>query len=88
LGIAKREGRVYGVGLSGKYKHNLVTRIGFILIGILFLGTSLALGNMAIDRFLLNAEFSQYIASYIIMLGALISFIIGIWIIKKIFVNK
>ncbi len=85
LEIAKREGGIYGVGLSGRYKHNLITRIGFILIGIIFLGISFALGNLAINRFSLNAEFSQYIASYIIMLGALIFFIIGILIIKRIF---
>ncbi len=34
LNVALREGRFFAKGLSGKYQHTLLTRIGFALLGL------------------------------------------------------
>ena len=39
--IAKAEGQVFGAGLSGKYKKNAVTRIGFFVFGVICLAWGL-----------------------------------------------
>ena len=36
--IATDEGRILGMGMSGKYKKNIITRIGFFLLGSMFCG--------------------------------------------------
>ena len=41
LEIAKAEGKIYGARLSGRYKKNLITRIGFLYFAILFIITGI-----------------------------------------------
>lgn len=34
MNVAKAEGRIFGVGVSGKYKKTKVVRLGFFLLGL------------------------------------------------------
>jgi len=85
LEIARAEGKVYSSGLKGKYKKSLVTRLGFILIAILFLGGGFALLFSSISNFLAGENLLAVIITFYMGAGCTI---VGLLLLKRVMARK
>ena len=47
--VASAEGNIYGAGASGKYKKTWVTKLGFLILAVPFLGFAVFLLQLAFD---------------------------------------
>jgi hypothetical protein len=81
LVVARREGQVFGLGASGNYRKNFVTRAGFILLGLVFLGTGFGTYYAALNIQPLKDD--DYIIKFLYSLFGVLTFVLGLLFIKN-----
>lgn len=86
LNVAKAEGKLFGAGASGKYRKTLVTRVGFFLLGILFIGISVVFYTFVVIS--PRQEITDFVVAGIESLWALGFFWLGVKFLKNIFRNS
>ncbi len=80
LNVAKQEGKIFGVGLSGKYRKNFITRLGFLILGMLLFAQGLFLVTVTFFKDYAHGSVIIYIWYAILSLAVLL---LGIMLIKN-----
>jgi hypothetical protein len=82
MNIIRSEFDIYGKGLSGNYRHNTVTRIGFIILGIPLL--IMGIGSFVVTIFcLISRDWKLMSLSIVIGLWSGISLVSGFLLVKN-----
>ena len=79
--VAKAEGKVFGAGASGQYKKTFVTRLGFIMLGIVLLGMGILSFFMALE--MPREEWGDYVVRFFMNIMGFGGFYLGFVFIKN-----
>jgi hypothetical protein len=81
LRLAGQEGKIFKAGASGKYKKNLITRIGFILIGLPFF-TFFGIGYLTVKDLMSASNFGEVLTSILLAVVFFVFGLIGVALIR------